>query len=117
MSDNPENAVLSSEFDTSMAGLYASLVAGGLMLVYAIWYVTSLEGIDDNSFLILGLITGLTAISVIGMHEWFRHQNGADRPENPIEEYAGAIAVLMGALSSVWLTRFAVFYVLSLIHI
>ena len=111
MSDNPENAVLSSEFDTSMAGLYASLVAGGLMLVYAIWYVTSLEGIDDNSFLILGLITGLTAISVIGMHEWFRHQNGADRPENPIEEYAGAIAVLMGALSSVWLTRFAVFYV------
>ena len=111
MSDNPENAVLRSEFDTSMAGLYASLVAGCLMLVYAIWYVTSLEGIDDNSFLILGLITGLTAISVIGMHEWFRHQNGADRPENPIEEYAGAIAVLMGALSSVWLTRFAVFYV------
>ena len=105
MSDNPENAVLRSEFDTSMAGLYASLVAGCLMLVYAIWYVTSLEGIDDNSFLILGLITGLTAISVIGMHEWFRHQNGADRPENPIEEYAGA-----GAVSAVWLTRVAVFY-------
>ena len=33
-----------------------------------------------------------------------------DRSENPIEEYGGAIAVLMGALSVVWLSRFAVFY-------
>ena len=30
--------------------------------------------------------------------------------ENPIEEYGGAIAVLMGSLSAVWLSRFAVFY-------
>jgi len=110
VNDNPENTVLRSEFDASMAGLYASLAAGGLMLAYAIYYVTSLEGIDDYSFLTLGLITGLTAISAIGMHEWFRHQKGADRPENPIEEYAGAVAVLMGALSVVWLSRFAVFY-------
>ena len=80
------------------------------MLAYAIYYVTVVNVSDDYSFLTLGIITGATAVSVIGMHEWFRHQYGKDRVENPIEEYGGAIAVLMGALSAVWLSRFAVFY-------
>ena len=80
------------------------------MLAYAIYYVTVVNVSDDYSFLTLGIITGATAVSVIGMHEWFRHQYGKDRTENPIEEYGGAIAVLMGALSAVWLSRFAVFY-------
>ena len=80
------------------------------MLAYAIYYVTVVNVTDDYSFLTLGVITGATAVSVIGMHEWFRHQYGKDRVENPIEEYGGAIAVLMGALSAVWLSRFAVFY-------
>ena len=80
------------------------------MLAYAIYYVTVVNVSDDYSFLTLGVITGATAVSVIGMHEWFRHQYGKDRVENPIEEYGGAIAVLMGALSAVWLSRFAVFY-------
>ena len=93
-----------------MIGLYASLVAGGLMLAYAIWYVTVVNVDNDFSFLTLGVITGATAVSVIGLHEWMRSQAGPDRPENPIEEYGGAIAVLMGALSVVWLSRFAVFY-------
>ena len=85
-----------------MVGLYASLVAGGLMLAYAIWYVTVVNVDNDYSFLTLGVITGATAASVIGLHEWMRSQSGPDRPENPIEEYGGAIAVLMGALSVVW---------------
>ena len=80
------------------------------MLAYAIYYVTVVNVSNDYSFLTLGIITGATAVSVIGMHEWFRHQYGKDRAENPIEEYGGAIAVLMGALSAVWLCRFAVFY-------
>ncbi len=80
------------------------------MLAYAIYYVTVVNVTDDYAFLTLGTITGATAVSVIGMHEWFRHQYGKDRVENPIEEYGGAIAVLMGALSAVWLSRFAVFY-------
>ena len=110
MSQTPENTVLRSEYDASVVGLYASLVAGGLMLAYAIWYVTVVNVNDDYSFLTLGVITGATALSVIGLHEWFRHQMGPDRAENPIEEYGGAIGVLMGALSAVWLSRFAVFY-------
>ena len=80
------------------------------MLAYAIYYVTVVNVSNDYSFLTLGIITGATAVSVIGMHEWFRHQYGKDRAENAIEEYGGAIAVLMGALSAVWLCRFAVFY-------
>jgi len=80
------------------------------MLAYAIYYVTVVNVSDDYSFLTLGIITGVTAVSVFGMHEWFRYQHGAERVENPIEEYGGAIAVLMGALSAVWLARFAVFY-------
>ncbi len=80
------------------------------MLAYAIWYVTVVNVDNDYSFLTLGVITGATAVSVIGLHEWMRSQAGPDRPENPIEEYGGAIAVLMGALSVVWLSRFAVFY-------
>ena len=80
------------------------------MLAYAIYYVTIVNVNDDYSYLTLGLLTGLTALSVIGLHEWFRFQHGQDRGENPIEEYGGAIAVLMGALSAVWLPRFAVFY-------
>jgi len=80
------------------------------MLAYAIYYVTVVNVSNDYSFLTLGIITGATAVSVIGMHEWFRNQYGEDRAENPIEEYGGAIAVLMGALSAVWLSRFAVFY-------
>lgn len=110
MSQNPENTVLRQDYDASIIGLYASLVAGGLMLAYAIYYVTVVNVSDDFSFLTLGIITGATAVSVIGMHEWFRHQYGEDRAENPIEEYGGAIAVLMGALSAVWLSRFAVFF-------
>ena len=110
MSQSPQNTVLRSDYDASIIGLYASLVAGGLMLAYAIYYVTVVNVSDDYSFLTLGVITGATAVSVIGMHEWFRHQYGKDRVENPIEEYGGAIAVLMGALSAVWLSRFAVFY-------
>ncbi len=110
MSQNPENTVLRQDYDASIIGLYASLVAGGLMLAYAIYYVTVVNVSNDYSFLTLGIITGATAVSVIGMHEWFRHQYGEDRAENPIEEYGGAIAVLMGALSAVWLSRFAVFY-------
>ena len=110
MSQAPENTVVRSEYDASMVGLYASLVAGGLMLAYAIWYVTVVNVDNDYSFLTLGFITGATAVSVIGLHEWMRNQAGPDRPENPIEEYGGAIAVLMGALSVVWLSRFAVFY-------
>ena len=115
MSQSPQNTVLRSDYDASIIGLYASLVAGGLMLAYAIYYVTVVNVTDDYSFLTLGVITGATAVSVIGMHEWFRHQYGKERVENPIEEYGGAIAVLMGSLSAVWLSRFAVF--LSLIHI
>jgi len=80
------------------------------MLAYAIYYVTVVNVSDDYSFLTLGVITGATAVSVIGMHEWFRYQHGTERVENPIEEYGGAIGILMGALSAVWLTRFAVFY-------
>lgn len=110
MSQTPENTVLRSDYDASIIGLYASLVAGGLMLAYAIYYVTVVNVTDDYSFLTLGIITGATAISVIGMHEWFRSQHGTERPENPIEEYGGAIGVLMGSLSAVWLSRFAVFY-------
>jgi len=110
MSQTPENTVLRSDYDASIIGLYASLVAGGLMLAYAIYYVTVVNVTDDYSFLTLGIITGATAISVIGMHEWFRSQYGPDRVENPIEEYGGAIGVLMGALSAIWLSRFAVFY-------
>ena len=110
MSQTPENTVLRSDYDASIIGLYASLVAGGLMLAYAIYYVTVVNVTDDYSFLTLGIITGATAISVIGMHEWFRSQYGPERVENPIEEYGGAIGVLMGALSAVWLSRFAVFY-------
>jgi len=110
MSQSPENTILRSDYDASIVGLYASLVAGGLMLAYAIYYVTVVNVSDDYSFLTLGIITGATSMSVIGMHEWFRYQHGTERVENPIEEYGGAIAVLMGALSAVWLSRFAVFY-------
>ena len=110
MSQSPVNRVLRSDYDASIIGLYASLVAGGLMLAYAIYYVTVVNVSDDYSFLTLGIITGATALSVIGMHEWFRYQHGTERVENPIEEYGGAIAVMMGALSAVWLSRFAVFY-------
>ena len=110
MSQSPENTVLRSDYDASLVGLYASLIAGGLMLAYAIYYVTAVNVTDDLSFLTLGVITGTTSLSVIGMHEWFRHQHGPDRPENPIEEYGGAIAVLMGTLSVVWLTRYAVYF-------
>jgi hypothetical protein len=110
MSQSPENTILRSDYDASIVGLYASLVAGGLMLAYAIYYVTVVNVSDDYSFLTLGIITGATALSVFGMHEWFRYQHGAERVENPIEEYGGAIAVLMGSLSAVWLSRFAVFY-------
>ena len=49
------------------------------MLAYAIYYVTVVNVSDDYSFLTLGVITGATAVSVIGMHEWFRRQYGADR--------------------------------------
>ena len=108
--NNPENTVLRGDNDASIIGLYASLAAGGLMLAYAIYYVTVVNVNDDYSYLTLGVITGLTAVSIIGMHEWFRYQKGPDRGENPIEEYGGAIGVLMGALSAVWIPRFAVFY-------
>ena len=108
--NNPENTVLREDNDATLIGLYSSLAAGGLMLAYAIYYVTVVNVSDDYSYLTLGIITGLTGISVIGMHEWFRYQNGPGREENPIEEYGGAIGVLMGALSAVWLPRFAVFY-------
>ena len=40
MSKAPENTVVRPEYDASMMGLYASLVAGGLMLAYAIWYLS-----------------------------------------------------------------------------
>jgi hypothetical protein len=47
MSQAPENTVVRSEYDASMIGLYASLVAGGLMLAYAIWYVTVVNVDND----------------------------------------------------------------------
>ena len=86
MSQAPENTVVRPEYDASMMGLYASLVAGGLMLAYAIWYVTVVNVDNDYSFLTLGVITGATAVSVIGLHEWMRGQAGPDRP--PDEELA-----------------------------
>ena len=54
MSQAPENTVVRPEYDASMMGLYASLVAGGLMLAYAIWYVTVVNVDNDYSFLTLG---------------------------------------------------------------
>ena len=47
MSQAPENTVVRPEYDASMMGLYASLVAGGLMLAYAIWYVTVVNVDND----------------------------------------------------------------------
>ena len=110
MDHSPENRVIRPDLDPSLGGLYASLIAGGLMLAYAIYYVTVVNVNDDYSFLTLGVVTGTIALSIIGMHEYFRREHGTDRPENPIEEYGGATAVLMGTLSVVWLSRFAVFY-------
>ena len=104
MDNTPADRVIRNDVDASVAGLYASLVAGGLMLAYAIYYVTVVNVQNDYSFLTLGLLTGLTAISIIGMHEFFRSRHGVGRPENPIEEYGGATAVLMGTLSVVWLS-------------
>ena len=110
MDNTPADRVIRNDLDASVAGLYASLVAGGLMLAYAIYYVTVVNVQNDYSFLTLGFMTGLTAVSIIGMHEFFRRRHGVGRSENPIEEYGGATAVLMGTLSVVWLSRFAVFY-------
>jgi len=67
MSQSPENTILRSDYDASIVGLYASLVAGGLMLAYAIYYVTVVNVSDDYSFLTLGIITGATAMSVIAL--------------------------------------------------
>ena len=63
--NNPENTVLREDNDATLIGLYSSLAAGGLMLAYAIYYVTVVNVSDDYSYLTLGIITGLTGISVI----------------------------------------------------
>ena len=110
MQEYPDKTVLNSEIDTSLYGFYASLAAGGFLLAYAIYYVTVVNVSSDYAYLTLGIVTGATALSCAIFHEWLRRTKGQKRNENAIEEYSSATAVLMGALSAIWLSRFLVFY-------
>ena len=110
MQEYPDKTILNSEMDTSLYGFYASLAAGGFLLAYAIYYVTVVNVSSDYAYLTLGIVTGATALLCTTFHEWLRKTQGQERNENAVEEYSSATAILMGALSAIWLSRFLVFY-------
>ena len=110
MEEYPQKTVLNSDLDSSMYGFYASLAAGGFLLAYAIYYVTIVNVTTDYAYLTLGISTAIMAIMAIAFHEWSRKNKGEKRDENAIEEYVGGTAVLMGALSAIWLSRFIVYF-------
>ena len=74
------------------------------------YYVTIVNVSSDYAYLTLGIMTGFIALSCAVFHEYLRRFRGFSRDENAIEEYSSATAVLMGALSVIWLSRFLVFY-------
>ena len=110
MNQYSDKTTLNSNNDSSLYGFYASLAAGGFLLAYAIYYVTIVNVSSDYAYLTLGIMTGFIALSCAVFHEYLRRFRGLSRDENPIEEYSSATAVLMGALSVIWLSRFLVFY-------
>ena len=107
----PRNATISSGgFDEAKAGFYASIGLGAAVLAYAIYYVTfELTAESDHSYLILGGMLGIVAVSCIGFHEWRRSLEGSDRNQNMVEDYVAGTAVLSGALASIWLSRYSAF--------
>ncbi len=107
----PDSATISSGgFDEAKVGFYASIGLGAAVLAYAIYFVTfELTAESNDSYLILGGMLGMIALSCIGFHEWKRMQEGSVREQNMIEDYVGGIAVLCGSLSSIWLTRYLVY--------
>ena len=117
MTEYPDKTSLNANNDSSLYGFYASLAAGGFLLAYAIYYVTIVNVSSDYAYLTLGIMTGIIALSCTMLHEWLRRTNGPQREENAIEEYSSATAVLMGALSVIWLSRFLVYYLGKVIDV
>ena len=69
---NPGNSTISTGgFDEAKAGFYASIGLGAAVLAYAIYFVTfELTAESDLSYLLLGGMLGVVAVSCIGFHEW-----------------------------------------------
>ena len=79
----PDSATISSGgFDEAKVGFYASIGLGAAVLAYAIYFVTfELTAESNDSYLILGGMLGMIALSCIGFHEWKRMQEGSVREQ------------------------------------
>ena len=108
---NPGNSTISTGgFDEAKAGFYASIGLGAAVLAYAIYFVTfELTAESDLSYLLLGGMLGVVAVSCIGFHEWKMRQEGGGREQNMIEDYVAGTAVLCGSLAAVWLARYSAY--------
>ena len=54
----PITLLSSQEMDAARVGMIASIVGGSVMLVAAIFYVTTVQVDSDYSYLILGMMLG-----------------------------------------------------------
>ena len=108
---NPGNSTISTGgFDEAKAGFYASIGLGAAVLAYAIYFVTfELTAESDLSYLLLGGMLGVVAVSCIGFHEWKMRQEGRGREQSMVEDYVAGTAVLCGSLAAVWLARYSAY--------
>ena len=104
---NPGNSTISTGgFDEAKAGFYASIGLGAAVLAYAIYFVTFELTAGVISYLLLGGMLGVVAVSCIGFHEWKMRQE-EEVANRVIEDYVAGTAVLCGSLAAVWLARYS----------
>ncbi|MEC9090253.1 MAG: hypothetical protein VYC11_02670, partial [Candidatus Thermoplasmatota archaeon] len=105
----PITLLSSQEMDAARLGMIASIVGGSVMLVAAIFYVTTVQVDSDYSYLILGMMLGTVGVCVIGYLEACKREL-LPNPSEVLKDYLGSASVVFGMLATLWLSRFAIWF-------
>ena len=107
----PQQATILSaqEMDAARIGMIASIVGGSVMLIAAIFYVTTVQVDSDYSYLILGMMLGSIGLCVIGYLEVCKREL-LPSPSEVLKDYVGSAAVVFGTLATLWISRFSIWF-------
>ena len=105
----PITLLSSQEMDAARVGMIASIVGGSVMLVAAIFYVTTVQVDSDYSYLILGMMLGTVGVCVIGYLEVCKREL-LPSPSEVLKDYLGSAAVVFGVLATLWISRFSIWF-------
>lgn len=109
-SEPQQVTVLSTqEMDAARIGMIASIVGGSVMLIAAIFYVTTVQVDSDYSYLILGMMLGTIGLCVIAYLEVCKHEL-LPSPSEVLKDYLGSAAVVFGTLAALWISRFSIWF-------